>query len=233
MATVRDLIKGSLRLLGAIAPGETPPADEQAEALLALNGLISSWSTESLTIFSRVREVFALTPGQQMRTLGVGGNFNTVRPMEIEQAGLLAGGVEMPVRILTFAEWSAISMKDTPSEIPYMIYVEWEFPLAKVYIYPVPSVANSLVLYSRKPLTAFDSVNDTLSLPEGYERALRYNLAIELAPEYGKEPTPKTEYIAIEAKANIKRANMKPILMAADEPFRRRRWNIITGGYDP
>lgn len=90
MATVRDLIKGSLRLLGAIAPGETPSADEQAEALLALNSMISSWSTESLTIYSRVRESFTLTPGQQMRTLGVGGSFNTSRPMEIEEAKLLS-----------------------------------------------------------------------------------------------------------------------------------------------
>lgn len=233
MATVRDLIKGSLRLLGAIAPGETPSADEQAEALLALNSMISSWSTESLTIYSRVRESFTLTPGQQMRTLGVGGSFNTSRPMEIEEAKLLAGGVEMPVRILTSAEWAALSMKDTPSEIPYMLYVEWDYPLAKVYLYPVPSVANSLILYSRKPLTGFSSPNDTLELPEGYERALRYNLAVELAPEYGKEPTPKTEYIALESKANIKRANLKPVLMTSDVPGScGRRFNILSGGYE-
>jgi hypothetical protein len=65
MSTVRDLIKGSLRLLGATATGETPSSEEQADALATLNALLDSWSLERLMITEKIREQFALVAGKQ------------------------------------------------------------------------------------------------------------------------------------------------------------------------
>jgi hypothetical protein len=88
-------------------------------------------------------------------------------------------------------------------------------PTLGVNLYPVPTAAHSLVAYSLKPLTALAAA-DTLSLPPGYTRAIRYNLAMELAPEYGKQVDQILMGIASEAKADLKRSNIETILATSD-----------------
>lgn len=236
MATVRDLIKRSLVLIGATASGETPSADEQADALASLNDMVSSWSTESLIIHTKVREKFSLVVGQASRTIGVSGNFNTSRPLQILNAAIedqsSVSLPEYPMQIITLDEWAAIQLKSTESAYPTKLYVEDTYPLAILNLWPVPSVANKLVLYSWKPLAAFSSVNDTVDLPPGYARALRYNLAIELAPEYGKIISQETAAIANGSKANIKIMNIKPIYLDCDTGMldrSRSNFNIYIG----
>jgi hypothetical protein len=218
--TARELIKGSLRLLGVIAQGETPSADEMADGLFALNDMVDSWSTENLIIPARVREVFILTSGQQLRTMGPSGNFNTTRPIEIESATIEvqdAGGLsESPLDIINLKQWSEISEKNVESSIPTKLYIEHTSPLLKLYFWPVPSAANKAVLYSSKPLTSFANLNDTITLPPGYQKALKYNLAIDLGPEYGRTPSAEIVNGAVESKENIKRRNIKPVFMECD-----------------
>jgi hypothetical protein len=218
--TVRELIRGSLRLIGAIGTGDTPSAEEQADALSVLNEMLESWSTENLIIHAKVREAFTLTAGQASRTLGPSGNFNTTRPIDIEVAKIedqsASPVFETPVDIINTKEWADISDKAVQSSLPTKLYVEWTNPLLTLYFWPVPSAANKLVLYSLKPLTSFSSPNDLVTLPPGYQKALRYNLALELAGEYGR---PISDFVLLQAddsKGNIKRKNIKPLYMDCD-----------------
>lgn len=230
--TVRDLIKGSLRLIGAIATGQTPSANEEADCLSVLNEMLDSWSTERLTIFNTVRESFTLIPTQQAYTIGTGGDFDTTRPQLVENAGVMSGTIELPVDILTQDEWAAISLKSTSSTFPMKLYMEDAFPLATINLWPVPSAANSLILYSWKPLTAFASASTTFVMPPGYLMALRFNLAVMLAPEYGKTPNDLVMKGAVDGKSNIKRMNIKPQLLRCDPAIVQRRtyFNWRTGG---
>lgn len=235
MATVRDLIKGSLRLIGAIATGETPSADEQADGLSSLNRMLDRWSAENLLIYAVVREEFTLTPGTQSYTIGSSGTFNTSRPVRIERATIeeQSGDTpEYPVEILSLDEWALITTKNTQSEIPSKLFAEGTYPLDTLKLWPVPSAANKIVLYSLKPLTAFSAVGDTVSLPSGYEDAIVYNLALRLAPEYGKQPDAAIVIEATEAKENIKRMNIKPQYLSCDPGVLSRGgggFNIMTG----
>lgn len=232
MATVRDLIRGSMRLIGAVATGETPSADEQADALVVLNDMLDSWSTEGLTIFAAVRESFSLTAGQSSYTLGPSGNFNTTRPTRIERAAVeLSTGAELPIRILSLDEWAEVTLKSTQSTIPQSAYIETSNPLETVNLWPVPNASGNLVLYSHKALSSFANVNDTVTFPPGYAKVLRYGLALELAPEYGKAADPAIAIQFTEAKENIKRANIKPSYMDSDVAGMtgRRGFNIYTG----
>jgi hypothetical protein len=233
MATVRDLIKGSLRLIGAVASGETPGADEQADALSSLNDMIDSWSTEQLTIYTSVREVFDLVGGKQSYTMGTGGDFATSRPMRIERAALLSvssGNLETPLEIINLDDWAEISQKSSQSS-PQKLFPDNAYPLENLSLYPTPDVANKLVLYSWKPLTSFASVNDTVSFPPGYAKALRYGLALELAPEYGKQVDPSVVIQFTEAKENIKRQNVitQQIVCDAAVLSSLNSYNILTG----
>lgn len=229
--TVRELIKGSLRLIGAIATGETPSAAEQADALSVLNDMLESWSIEGFLVYKITRESFALTSGQQVRTIGTGGNFSTSRPAKIVNASIEEGDIEYPMQIITADEWAGILNKDQTANIPQVIYPEGTYPLETLNLWPIPSAANNIIIYSQKPLTSFANVTESISLPPGYLKAVRYNLALELAPEYGKEPNPLVVAGAQESLVDLKRQNTKPVYTVSDAfgLANNKPFNIVTG----
>lgn len=234
-STARDIVVGALRLLGASASGEALGAAEATDGLSAFNDMLDSWSTEKLLIPNKVREVFALIAGQSAYTIGTGGNFNTSRPTEVENALLQvtssSPALEIPMKILTKDQYAGILLKTLQSTYPLYLYAEGTFPLETINVWPVPSGADNIVLYSSKQLANLTDINTALSLPPGYNRALRFNLAIELAPEYGKAASAEIVEIASQSKANIKRMNSKKKYLQVDEALRAKPavWNWMTG----
>lgn len=237
MSTVRDLIKGSLRDLGAIASGETPTADEQADALVALNQMLSSWSTKSLLCIAIVREEIQLVAGQAAYTMGVSisASLNTSRPLEIKDALVQISGTsplaELPVHRVSQHEYAELTVKGTDSTIALSLYVEGTNPLETLRLWPVPSAANKLVVYSRKPISAFATVDDVIASPPGWEEAMQKNLAKKLQSQFGK--ILDADYIqdARDCLADIKRANIKPTYLECDTGVLGNggRGNILTG----
>lgn len=233
MATVRDLLSRSLKLIGVLADGETASASMAQDALSTLNDMTEAWGVEGLMIYENERQVFPLVGGQSLYTMGVSGNFNTQRPNLISYAGLELTSsspvIELPLEIITEQEWAMITDKNMSSTVPTRIYVVDSFPLKKIYVWPVPSDANNLVLYTPKQINNFASINDTILLPPGYSRAIRYNLAVELAEEYGRELRSKTYEIAITSKAEIARLNTKNQIAIPDSFGMGAGFNVLTG----
>jgi hypothetical protein len=233
--TGRDLVSASLRLIGALASGESLGATESTDGLAALNRLISSWSTESLLIYSKVREAFSLTAGQQAYTMGTSGNFNTSRPIKIEAAAIQIAGasspMDLPLKIRTLEQWTAITSKSIQSTIPTELYPEGTNPLETLNLWPIPSANQTLVLWSWKALTSFTDINTSVDFPPGYERALIFNLAIDLAPEFGRPVSDAIAKGASESKENIERMNSRPRYLKVDDSLlpSARPFNWITG----
>lgn len=233
--TGRDLVSASLRLIGAIASGDSMAAQEATDGLSALNRMLASWSTESLLVNAKVREVFPLVPGQQAYTMGVTGNFNTSRPLKIEAALIQVTGSSQPpelaLQVLNMEQFASIVVKGVTSSIPTYLYCEGTNPLETLNLWPIPSTLQSIVLYSWKPLSTFPDINTDVVFPPGYDEALIYNLAIRLAPEYGKSTPGEVMQIATDAKAAIKRMNTKPQYLQIDDGIASKSggWNWMTG----
>jgi hypothetical protein len=233
--TASDLITASLRLIGAIASEETPSASEATDGLSALNMLLGSWSNEHLTVYKVTREEFNLTAGQRLYAMGDTSDFDTVRPIKIERAGIIDQSVspqtETPIRVATPQEWAAISQKQFGNARPTHVYPEGGYPEINLYFYPIPSANLGVALYSWKPLEEFAALTTVIELPPGYARALKFNLAQDLAPEYGKSVSPEIAAIALESKAAIKRVNHQPRLLQVDSAIRPGRMaDIFSGG---
>lgn len=210
--TARDLITASLRLIGVIGSGQTPSATEATDGLASLNSLLSTWRTERLMVFAVTFQNFPLIAGRKKYTMGPGGDFNTARPTRIEKVMLQypQGSnptLNLPVPILNIDQYNAFSVPDTQSTIPQFIYIDGEYPARNLYLYPVPTLVNSLNIYTWEQLESFASLDDSLSFPDGYERALRYNLAVDLAPEYGIDPLATVVQRAVDSKASIAAMN--------------------------
>jgi len=63
----------------------------------------------------------------------------------------------------------------------------------------------------------FADINTNVDFPPGYIRALKYNLAVEIAPEYGKAISPLIREQAKTSKEGIKDTNNKNIPVLVSE----------------
>lgn len=244
--TVRDLIKSSLRLIGVIASGENPSSDESSDALSSLNGLIESFSNQNLLVFTKKREVFNFVASKQPHTMGpeytetilgvptlITPDFLTaLRPVDVIGCSIKSSGTELPVKVLSHDEWIDIRTKESLTGQPTSVYLEQSERVTNLYFYPFPDQAYEVVIYSEKKIGNYTSLNDEMYLPSGFERALKYNLAMELAPEFGKEPSALIIEAARDSKAELKIKNSKAKQMISDAAFlvNRNRYNIFTGG---
>lgn len=207
--TAGDLVRGALRLIGCIASGEAVEASEASEGLEALNEMLSSWRGESLFAYQRLEETFTLTPGVANYTIGPSGTFNTTRPDDVLSAFVRDGDLDYPLgRYDTRDEYDQIGLK-TIQGIPESFFYDSAVPLGTLLLYYVPDKAYGIKISSYKQLQSFSGLTTAIVLPPGYNRAIRFNLALELAPEYERTPSPWVVKTAQEAKASVKSQNLR------------------------
>lgn len=218
--TVRKIITGAMRLLGLVQANEQPSAAEIDVGLKALNVMIDSWSNDSLMIYSIRPYYFSTVGGQQDYTLGPGGDWNTTRPMNIQQAYVDWNNgtqtVSLPISLANEDQWSSIVVKYIQTQIPTILYDNGNYPLRTISLYPIPSQTTTIVLWLWEPLLTFASIDDEIEFPKGYERAIRFNLAVDLAPEYGREIPPSVDATASTSKMEIAGINSVPQIMRMD-----------------
>ena len=234
MATSQTIIDRALRLIGAIASGESPTAAESNDGLVALNAMISSWQTEKLNVYAFVDTAFTLVNGDGSYTVGPAGNFAlTPRPSKIESCFVRISDIDYPVELIDKDRWFAIPDKTSTSDIPMYAYYEPSLSTGTLLVWPVPNAASSLHIITWTSLSELAALATTITLPQGYERALAYNLAIEVASEYEKEVSQSVAMIAAESKAAIKRVNIRPMLLVPDLAYAvsGQRSNIVSDGY--
>jgi hypothetical protein len=234
--TAGDLIKGSLRLLGVLAEGEEPSAATMQDSIAAMNAMIQSWDTERLSVFSTQDQVFTWPAGQAMRTLGPTGDFVGDRPIQVDDSTYFkdpSSGLSFGVRLINQQQYNAIALKTVSSTYPQVLWVNMTYPDAEMTIYPVPTKTLEWHIVSVDKLTEVSSVATPIDFPPGYIRAFRYNLAMELAPEFGVEPSPQVVRIAMTSKRNLKRINNPDDLMAIPYPLvaTRQRYNIYANNF--
>ena len=107
----------------------------------------------------------------------------------------------------------------------------------KAYVRAVAELAafcgRSPDLISVEELTKPATLATELHFPPGYLRAFRYNLATEMAPEFGVEPSPQVQRIAMTSKRNLKRINNPDDIMSMPYSLiaTRQRFNVYAGNY--
>lgn len=229
--TALDLIKGAYRLIGVIAEGETPEAEDANIALSALNALLDAWKIEPLLIYDLQEESFALAPGDGAYSIGAGQDFNTTRPEAVVSAFVRdSSGIDRPLTVFEFDRWDQIPDKDaagTPEALSY----EPSYPYGQIKLWPAPAASATLHIRTHKPLTGALTLAAQILVPAGYERAIRFNLAVELAPEFGREAPPTVQRVATESKANLKMNNTRVPQMQVDSGLLIGRFNILSGDY--
>lgn len=236
MASAADLINGSLRLIGQLAEGEVPSNETSQDALAAMNQMLDSWSTERLAVYATQDQVFTWPATAISRTLGPTGDFVGTRPVLLDDATYFrdaSTNVSYGLRMINQSQYNGIAVKTVRSTYPQVMWVNMTHPDIELYVYPVPTRDLEFHFVSVEPLSQPATLTTDLSFPPGYLRAFRYNLAMELAPEFGIEPSTQVQRIAMTSKRNLKRINAPDDIMSMPYSLMatRRRFNIYTGGY--
>lgn len=185
-----NIIKGALRLVGALGVGEDPTTAQITESSETLNLMVKAWQADGMPLWARTSYTLPLTLGTKSYTIGSGQTINIPKPLKITQAILhdTSSNVDIPMRIITRDEYLRLGNK-TISGQPIQIYYEPGRDSGVLSIFP-PADATS-VLYKQiqftyqKPFEDFDASTDTPDFPQEWYEAIKYGLATRLAGEYG------------------------------------------------
>ena len=152
--------------------------------------------------------------GQATFTIGPGADIDVpVRPHNIENAFMrlntaAATPVDVPMAILSASEWMNVRSKSVQTTYPRYVYLNGDWPVATAYLWPVPNSGDgSIGILINQTLSTGITLDDTENLPPAYKQALRFNLAVLLAPEYGKEASQSVVAQAYKAKNFLSQTN--------------------------
>lgn len=169
---------------------------------------------------------------------------SAVRPLRINSAfvrvvNAVSGTLDYPVSVIHLEQYELIGIKTLPGPWPRAVYYQPSEPVGVLNYWPNPS-QGEMHLFCDTVLSQFQTLNDTVTLPQGFNMALRFNLAMFLMPEYGKEDPQQIAMIdglAKSGKALIKRTNMNPPQSVQFDPqlLQRNRkdagW-VLHGGFN-
>ncbi len=136
-----------------------------------------------------------------------------VRVSTMQGGTSVAGGyLDYPLAILSLEEYESLGIKQLNGPWAKMIYYQPSETLGTIYCYPNPA-QGQLHLFTQTIFRQFQTLTDIITLPQGYNNALRWCLAERLMPMYGKASQVQIAMItgyAAQAKATVKRTNMRP-----------------------
>jgi len=148
------------------------------------------------------------------------------RPLRINSAFVRVstantGLLDFPVGILTATDWARIGIKSLPGPWPKGVYYQPSEPVGILNYWPFPA-ACEMHLMCDTVLNQFQTLTDTITLPQGYKMWMRWNLAETLMPSYGKADPTQAAMVVKNAKyyrSLIKRTNMQPMQQAQFDPI--------------
>lgn len=240
--TCANLINPAFRVAGiSKLPGAGPGTDQTAEAIPALNRMMSSLSLTGGYIFTQAIDDYAWPANTESRTFGPTGDYTMAKaPLYINAADwIMQGGspeVQYQLGIArNAAQWLQLCIPDLTTTYPAVCYPDGNQPNMKMHLYPVPTQASVLRLGTWTRLKSdFAATNDIAYLPDGYEEAIVLNFGIRLHSLYSSEyyrPNlqPETRQLAGEALRRVRILNTSSPKIISDADFLNAGNNTVDG----
>jgi hypothetical protein len=169
---------------------------------------------------------YTITPSQTVSSTTISAYYQ--RPLSLTSAyvristtangaPIIGGGLDYPVAVLNFDQYNSIGLKTLSGPWPKAIYYQPAEILGNIFVWPAPA-QGELHIFTDTQFRNYQTQNDVFALPQGYNMALRWCLAERLMPMYGKASQTQIGMItayAAQAKATLKRTNMKPPMVAS------------------
>lgn len=184
-----EIIQSSLRLLGVGHRGESVPADEINDASMALNIMLKSWQADGLQLWKREEKSITLVASQRVYTLGPSGNVTMQRPLRLlEVVRRDSSNIDVPLNVLSKNEYWGLSNKFSEGA-PVSYHYDPQLTNGDLYLWQVPDTTvaaeYTVEIVYHIPFEDMDSTTDNFDCPTEWLQAIKFGLAVDLAPEYG------------------------------------------------
>lgn len=235
MATAREICEDAARELGVVGEGNSLGAGDATYLLGVLNRLLDNWNAERAAVYAASFDAFTLVPALSPHTIGPGTALPTwimsQRPVELTGASLILTGSDLPIYLpITIRDaqwWSDQTVPSLSTSIPTDVYFQADWPLGKLYFWPVPTAAYQVELVTRVLLTQV-ALTDDLDVPPGYRDAITLTVAEQSARGFGRPPNPDLAGSAARARARIFANNdVTPTLQTQDSGMPSHRGSYL------
>lgn len=228
---------------GAVAQGQTLsgtgilPGTRIVRNLTGAGGQVNEQGTYQLNINYSANVASTTITAYYQKPLGIDSAYVRVNTNSNGQP-IANGGLDYQMAVLQLENYNSIGLKTLNGPWPKAVYYNPNEFSGNVFLWPNPS-QGEVHLFAQTLFSNYGSINDEITLPQGYSMALRWCLAERLMPMYGKASATQISMInayAAQAKATLKRTNMKPMQTAqfADAMLSSRQkdagW-ILNGGF--
>lgn len=236
--TVASLIQNSGRLLATLEKaGEGLNPSEQTEALGYLNMMLDSWNIMRNSVYAVVEYIIPLTAGVQSYAIGLNATapWNVPRPNFITNANIIYQSsptiVRLPLEMISVDQWAQIRVPQLfalPTKLYYDRGYSQSSPTGNATLNFWPGPDNSetyeVDLFCTTNLPTTLTLEDTIYVPDGYGRAIQFNLAVEMMPLFPEGVNAAQEArvlrIAAESKRYVSNLNSPTLRMQVDPALR-------------
>ena len=223
--TCRDLLTETFRDISVLSAGAPLEDPEASDGLSKLVRLFDNWNAEKAGVYASRLTPYTLVPSLQPHTIGPAASTPTFtvtqRPVTIDAANLVINDIHYPLRVHRDPEWFAsLTIPGLSTSMPTDLWYSPEWPLGRLYLYPIPDTAYALQLLTRIVLADL-GFDDVVSLPPGYRDAIIRTMGEMLAPSY--PPAVADAQAAAESRARIFANNDVPAPLATAGYSTRRR----------
>lgn len=202
---------------------------------------VLSFNAIAQTVTMSANALFTVNPAEQF-TFTTPGMIKIPRPLRINSGYTrlsASGNNNLDYWFectMSMERYNEFGLKFNPGPWPLLIAYQPTFPLGTIWAYPNPNIAGEVHLFTDLILSEFPLLTTNVNLPQGYTRAFKKIMSLELCPSWGKTPSQELKRQASEARAFIKRLNTSPVVtLRYDSEIVRSQQNdagwIIRGGF--
>lgn len=243
VTTPADIIRLVLKDTGVIGVGQTASAEDTNDCFDTLNMMIGEWASKRWLIYQLI-DYSIVSTGAQTYTIGPAASSPDISTGTMQRPDRLEDGnffrqittastpnqIDYPLSLLESREdYSRIGLKQL-STIPQYVYYSPEFPIGKIYPWPViPATLYELHVLVKSQISQFANLADSIDLPSQYYGALRYNLAARVRPMYQLPPDPQLIGLATDSLSTLRNMNAQvPRLRMPTGIGRGTRYNVFS-----
>jgi len=199
--TALEIIEAAFRSIGIASTGNPLSAEDAANGLEALQMMLGRWVAGNLALFCYQIETASVTAGTAAYTIGATGDIAVARPPSIEKIYVRdSNSIDYPTTQISAQKYARISDKSQSGRSLYWWYNP-TYPNGTLTLWPVPDgSSDTLIITMLQQLSSPINLTDDMEFPEMYNAAMRWCLAVELAPEYGVDLHP---YVSVNANASF------------------------------
>lgn len=176
-----NIIKAALRKCGVLAEGETPSTESVTNCTQALNNIVVRFAVLGMPLWKRTELPVTLIAGTAAYSIA-----NSLKAPQVILRDT-TGGVQY--ELIPKSKYDLNRLPSTATGAPVHFSFNPNLENGTLTVWPIPdstaATTKALTVVYQKEFDGFVNATDTPDFPTYWTDALIYELAVNVAPEYG------------------------------------------------